>query len=475
MKFHKTGYEMSLRQITALCGSFVKVKSMREKDKTVEMEAREDANRHLALKQSTRKAFFKQMEKDMKLYQDEEMAELEKLYPLSFGPNDNETSDNVPTSQIVKVKKLCREPKNVSEESCFLFSEIDTEKVVYKRSHCKDNHSQSKKEEQKTKESQNKKGRKSENTSELRVKESQMKKGRKSDNSSELRVKEKVKSSTSLNMKNRDNIEHLRINDDNAQCQGKYEGNSEMTGSESRNGSINNEEKKVEESGSYEKTEESGTFIENNKRKLSDEEDMDEQFEALVTMGKDAGGLKQHDKMRRKTHKHLSIEECESLYPWFKDAYKNKSKVSHLSTSVEYVNKKDMGKYLNQNRKKMLVDKVEYSDDFYQQYDEDVKEYTKDGKKIFYCGRKCCDQWSGHYSVDRKRDVIRHMMAKEGYFHYRCSFCAYRSNNTNRIYSHYGSTHGFPKDWQKKAHGHDIYSSDSDCGSVGSDLDFLDN
>ena len=134
----------------------------------------------------------------------------------------------------------------------------------------------------------------------------------------------------------------------------------------------------------------------------------------------------------------LSIAQEEEVYPWKKEAAKNRLSKSPLSNTT----RKIIGahKLLEPVMKSQLYQSIEYPDHIAKNI----------GKKIetqgdnYFC-INCVN--NPPFSTNRRNTAIRHVKTELGYYRYRCSFCDEISNDPRTLVKHYASTHGIPSNW----------------------------
>ena len=136
----------------------------------------------------------------------------------------------------------------------------------------------------------------------------------------------------------------------------------------------------------------------------------------------------------------LSIAQNEEVYPWEKEAAKNRQIKSPLSEQIKKIHQ-GVNKLLPPVMKVKLYENINYPSDSREKIEGKIK--TEDGQYI--C--KDCTLMDPPYSTDRRDSVIQHIKKELCYYIFRCSFCYKKLNDPHTLIIRYASTHGIPSNW----------------------------
>ena len=134
-------------------------------------------------------------------------------------------------------------------------------------------------------------------------------------------------------------------------------------------------------------------------------------------------------------------EEYQIMYPWAKEAAKNRGKASPISEDVEVVRCNNLQFLLSTEMKEKLATRVKHTE-------HTMKKITKlfrEDSDGYTCVHNECTNVK--FPSKSKWRMIRHILSHLGAYQYRCTFCDYMRVSIRDIYHHYASVHGLPKDW----------------------------
>ena len=137
------------------------------------------------------------------------------------------------------------------------------------------------------------------------------------------------------------------------------------------------------------------------------------------------------------TNGKLTYQEHKIAYPWAHAASNNTFIKTNLADDIEYINHKNIEKFLTTNMKKFLTKTIKLPSEVNQKIEKKIK-YISDEE---YRCRICFTNFK------KKYNAIRHVRIELGYKENRCSFCNFMANSTSPIYKHYATHHGIPKEW----------------------------
>ena len=137
------------------------------------------------------------------------------------------------------------------------------------------------------------------------------------------------------------------------------------------------------------------------------------------------------------TNGKLTYQEHKIAYPWAHAASNNTFIKTNLVDDIEYINHKNIEKFLTTNMKKLLTKTIKLPSEVNQKIEKKIK-YISDEE---YRCRICLTNFKKIYNA------IRHVRIELGYKENRCSFCNFMANSTSPIYKHYATHHGIPKEW----------------------------
>ena len=137
------------------------------------------------------------------------------------------------------------------------------------------------------------------------------------------------------------------------------------------------------------------------------------------------------------TNGKLTYQEHKIAYPWAHAASNNTFIKTNLADDIEYINHKNIEKFLTTNMKKFLTKTIKLPSEVNQKIEKKIK-YISDEE---YRCRICFTNFK------KKYNAIRHVRIELGYKENRCSFCNFMANSTSPIYKHYATYHGIPKEW----------------------------
>ena len=138
----------------------------------------------------------------------------------------------------------------------------------------------------------------------------------------------------------------------------------------------------------------------------------------------------------QKSNSKLTHQQHIRAYPWAHDASRNTFTKSNLASEVEYIDTRQIDKFLTTEMKKKLTTPIKLPKRIVQEIDDNISEIN---------GEYQCNLCSTIFN--KRYPATRHVRIELGYKEHRCSYCNYMSNTTSMIYRHYGNNHGIPKEW----------------------------
>ena len=135
----------------------------------------------------------------------------------------------------------------------------------------------------------------------------------------------------------------------------------------------------------------------------------------------------------------LSTAQEEELYPWQKEAAKNRQKESPLSDQMQKITE-GACRLLPPVMKSKLFQNIAFPEKINQKIYDKIEQ---EGKTY-----ACIDCTSNpSFSTKRRSTIMRHIITELGYYALRCSFCDEKSNDPRTLINHYAATHGIPSNW----------------------------
>ena len=137
------------------------------------------------------------------------------------------------------------------------------------------------------------------------------------------------------------------------------------------------------------------------------------------------------------TNGKLTYQEHKTTYPWAHAASNNTFIRTDLTEEIEYVNHKNIEKFLTTNMKKLLTKTIKLPSHVNNTIEKKIKYLSDEAYRCQIC----------YVIFKKKYNAIRHVRIELGYKENRCSFCNFMANSTLPIYRHYATNHGIPKEW----------------------------